>query len=115
MHHGIRFHRFCKMLITAIPELYIRNENSLHTFFLLRDGYRTLARDHGGKEEIPQASLNPSYTPMQKLQVLCLISPVNIRFWHNLLLATAFLFPVYIIFSAVVPTAAQLSDPPFPI
>lgn len=115
MHHSIRLHRFCKMLITAIPELYIRNENSLHMFFLLRDGYRTLACDHGGKEEILQARLNPSNTPLQKLQVLCLISPVNIRFWHNLLLATAFLFPVYIIFSAVVPTAAQLSDPPFPI
>lgn len=33
MHHSIRLHRFCKMLITAIPELYIRNENSLHMFF----------------------------------------------------------------------------------
>lgn len=45
---------------------------------LLREGYSHLACDQRGREEIPQTSLNPSHSNLQKLQVVCLIPPVNV-------------------------------------
>lgn len=45
---------------------------------LLREGYRHLACDQRGREEIPQTSLDLLHSNLQKLQVACLIPPVNV-------------------------------------